>query len=201
MDWKSTATFESQICEGVSYQFKKFSAGRKIELEAGLAEYREQMRERLLEYADNCIINTGLRDKDGALVEADGKPVDPGDSDYVVAQKRTRQTAFSQWANSASDRFMKPQALRAYLKGIEGLSIDGAPATVETFIADGPEDLADEAYMLIQKHGGLSDAERKNSPSPIISPAAEDGPANSTTAPRAAGASITSTETAAASSI
>jgi hypothetical protein len=84
MDWKSTAVIDSQICEGVRYYFKKFSAGRKIELESGLAPYREQMRERMLEYADNCIINPGLRDLAGELVLGDdGKPVDPGDSEFV----------------------------------------------------------------------------------------------------------------------
>ena len=48
------------------------------------------------------------------------------------------------------------------LKEINGLELDGAPATPESLIANGPEDLFREVVALIKHQCGLSEAERKN---------------------------------------
>jgi hypothetical protein len=48
------------------------------------------------------------------------------------------------------------------LEGIEGLEIDGKPATAETLIAAGPEALSREILQAIRAECGLSEAERKN---------------------------------------
>lgn len=48
------------------------------------------------------------------------------------------------------------------LDGIEGLEIDGEPATVERLIAKGPEELSQEILRAIRAECGLSEAERKN---------------------------------------
>jgi hypothetical protein len=48
------------------------------------------------------------------------------------------------------------------LKCIEGLEIDGSPATVESLIQSGPEALATEVVRRIQSESGISEAERKN---------------------------------------
>ncbi|MCL6545905.1 MAG: hypothetical protein K6T61_11810 [Bryobacteraceae bacterium] len=48
------------------------------------------------------------------------------------------------------------------LEGIEGLEIDGKPATVDTLIAAGPEALSREVLEAIRAECGLSEAERKN---------------------------------------
>ncbi len=45
---------------------------------------------------------------------------------------------------------------------IEGLMLDGQPATPETLIAAGPEDLCREALAAIKAECGLSEEERKN---------------------------------------
>lgn len=52
--------------------------------------------------------------------------------------------------------------LRWGLKGIEGLNLDGNPATPERLVAAGPEDLCREAIEAIKAECGLSEAERKN---------------------------------------
>ena len=49
------------------------------------------------------------------------------------------------------------------LETIEGLSINGQPATAELLVADGPEDLTEEIVHTIQAEGALTDDERKNS--------------------------------------
>jgi hypothetical protein len=48
------------------------------------------------------------------------------------------------------------------LAAIEGLQLDGAPATPERLLRDGPEDLAREALGAIRAQLCLSEDERKN---------------------------------------
>lgn len=55
--------------------------------------------------------------------------------------------------------------LRWGLAGLEGLEIDGEPATVESFLEAGPEELVREALAEVKRQAGLSEAERKNSES------------------------------------
>ncbi|MBM3787575.1 MAG: hypothetical protein FJW30_24735 [Acidobacteria bacterium] len=52
--------------------------------------------------------------------------------------------------------------LRWGIAGIEGLSIDGEPATVESFIAAGPDGLAREMADAVHGELFLSEDERKN---------------------------------------
>ena len=59
--------------------------------------------------------------------------------------------------------------LRWGLRGVEGLEIDGAPATPESLAERGPEELVEEALAAIKREAGLTEAERKNSASPSIS--------------------------------
>lgn len=55
---------------------------------------------------------------------------------------------------------------RAYLEWglvqVEGLEIDGAPATPESVVAGGPETLCEEILQAIQRECGLNAEERKN---------------------------------------
>jgi len=53
--------------------------------------------------------------------------------------------------------------------GIEGLDIDGAPASVDSLLASGPEPLVLEILRRIKADAGLDESERKNSESPSIS--------------------------------
>jgi hypothetical protein len=48
------------------------------------------------------------------------------------------------------------------LQGVEGLELDGIPATPESLVSDGPEDLLREALTAIKAECGLSDDEIKN---------------------------------------
>jgi hypothetical protein len=58
--------------------------------------------------------------------------------------------------------------LRWGLVTIEGLTIDGAPATTERLFEHGPEELVREVVSSIKIQCGLSEAERKNSSSHSI---------------------------------
>ena len=48
------------------------------------------------------------------------------------------------------------------LEEVSGLALDGAPATPESLVAIGPEELFREALAAVKQQCGLSDAERKN---------------------------------------
>ena len=48
------------------------------------------------------------------------------------------------------------------LEEVTGLALDGAPATPESLVAIGPEELFREALAAVKQQCGLSDAERKN---------------------------------------
>ena len=52
--------------------------------------------------------------------------------------------------------------LRWALVAVNGLEIDGEPATVEQLLERGPEELAREIVVAIKEQCGLSEAERKN---------------------------------------
>jgi hypothetical protein len=54
------------------------------------------------------------------------------------------------------------KAIRAGLVQIEGLSIGGEPATVESLLESGPEDLAYEIAAAIADESFLNEEERKN---------------------------------------
>lgn len=54
------------------------------------------------------------------------------------------------------------QVIRTALLGIEGLSIDGEMATIESLIERGPESLAREIAEAVAEESSLSEHERKN---------------------------------------
>ena len=64
--------------------------------------------------------------------------------------------------------------LRWGLASIEGLEIDGAPATADSLIDAGPEDLVREILSAVRRETGLDADERKNSAPPSTSCAAEE---------------------------
>jgi hypothetical protein len=52
--------------------------------------------------------------------------------------------------------------LRWGLVDVRGLELDGAPATPEALLRDGPEEVTTEALAAIRSQIGLTDEERKN---------------------------------------
>ncbi len=48
------------------------------------------------------------------------------------------------------------------LLAVEGLKVDGVDATLETFVAKGPEDVVREALTAVRMETGLTEEARKN---------------------------------------
>ncbi len=82
----------------------------------------------------------------------------------------TRRIEFLEAGNEAGERIEAALAssevdhlyLRWGLSGLEGLEIDGQPATPEGLIAKGPEKLCREILGAIRAECGLTEEERKN---------------------------------------
>jgi hypothetical protein len=51
--------------------------------------------------------------------------------------------------------------IRWALRAVDGLLIDGLPATPETLLLDGPEELLKEALSIVRSECGLGDEEKK----------------------------------------
>jgi hypothetical protein len=77
---------------------------------------------------------------------------------------------FASAGESAADRMegamlegeIRRRQVQWGLVSLEGLEIDGEPATAESLLAFGPEDLVTEIQSAIQAQLGLSEEERKN---------------------------------------
>ena len=162
LNWTTTATLDSALSPGVRMHFKKFSAGRRAELELALSQFRAEASERVMEY------NSAL---------------EPDEDPAAKRRNMARFAGLQMWLKSAENRHEKLATLRTYLKRIEGISIDGDESpTVEQFLAEAPEELADEAFEFIQREGKLPAAVAGFSESPTISPVPEGGATSSTSA-------------------
>ena len=68
-----------------------------------------------------------------------------------------------QLAASLADLLVRKLYLEWGLAKVEGLKIDGAPASPANLIARGPEELVEEIISAIKTESGLNENERKNS--------------------------------------
>ena len=188
INWKSSLILPSEIAEGVRYHFNRFSAGRRSDLELALADYRTEVTRKSVAYSETVetvplvarMVKIQAEDQGGAETEVERQVPDEDSAEH--RRNKARLAGFLEELRSMQDRVERSAALRAFLKRVEGIGIDGVEMTVEQFIAEGPEELADEAYRLIQKHGGMSEAERKNLQPPSTSREAEGGGTISTDA-------------------
>ncbi len=78
--------------------------------------------------------------------------------EYLEAGESIADKAEASIAAAEIDRVY----LRCGLIVLEGLDIDGAPATAETLFAAGPDDLTREILDAIKAEWGLSEEQRKN---------------------------------------
>ncbi len=81
-----------------------------------------------------------------------------------------RRLEFLNAVNTAGEKMdaalLRAEIDRTYLswglREIAGLEVDGVPATPETLVEAGPEELVREALAAVRAETGLSEAERKN---------------------------------------
>jgi hypothetical protein len=208
MNYLTLTTLESKLVEGLTYTIRKPTHSRRMELRTKIASTEVALRELGLEYQpiqesiDNAVTAakiepctckhdldsaTDCHDKNGRctvegclcrLPKPDGEAFEKRMELLIKA----KDLALSQ-AN--------PAKVRIFVKSIDGFEIDGVPATVESFLAEAPDDLLEEVGSLIDKVLTMTMEEQLAFKSPTTLDAAVDGKTLSSPAPLAATSSST----------
>jgi hypothetical protein len=179
--FESKVTIEARAPEfaGVRFVLRKMTEGRRIRLRMQLAAAQARIHE-LMDEQKRLAAEVGA-----ATVE---EVRDPEAARQIA--KLTREMA------DLADNEMTPTWVRWGLASIEGLEIDGEPATVESLIESGPPDLYQEVAEAVRKEAGLTAEEQGESGSPTTSPAPGDGRTSNTGAGPASESGSTSEGTA-----
>ena len=152
--FSSKETHDSQACAGVRFTVRILNEIQRARRDAKLLETRARINE--------------LRDQWAAAK-------DKGTSLDMIK--------IDDEASLLSQSVVVPAFIRAGMISVDGLEIDGAPATVEALIESGPANLVSEIYEACVRASGLNQEESKNSPSPGTSEGPEAGQETSTTVP------------------
>lgn len=171
MNFQSRQAFESKIpgFEGVVFTLNRMTEGRRIKLRLALADTTARLREALVEIRRLKEQETPEPKRAAELL------------DTVAAIVEDEVT---------------PTWVRWGLHAIDGLEIDGQPATVESLIESGPTDLYAEIAAAVRREAGLSEEQQGESEPPSISGAPVVGGTSDTTAENAGNGATFKSETA-----
>jgi hypothetical protein len=160
MKLSSTKRIESQEIPGVAFTVKRISAKRRDDLDELTAPVAEKMEGRE-EYAD-------LSRERVAAKEA---------GEVFPTEKELRWLTLNMQAGRLYSREALPAIVRYCLVSIEGLDIDGKPATADALseCSEEADRLYSEIVREIEKERGLTAPETKNSDSLSTSAAPEGG--------------------------
>lgn len=141
LDSKKKLTSTTPGFEEVVFTLKKMSEGRRSKLKLSQADAIGRIRTLMVEV-------------NALLPAVEGGEVSPLDNAKA-------QTLYDS-VNLTVETEINPSWIRWGLDKIEGLNIDGEPATVESFIENAPSDLFTEVLTAIRNEAELSPEERKN---------------------------------------
>lgn len=223
MQYSSTVRVHSEVIEGVVFDVRKPSYGRRLEFDTLNAGFRDKVRDiarqhKTLREEYDAIVTAfehetarqiaDLR-KAYALIEAPTQ----GETEEFEAQLAALDAAVAEVDEALIDKMNElgeqslrltsadynPRRIAWGLAAIAGLSIDGVDvATAEELIASAPYELTMEVLRAVDKVSGLSSEQLKNLPSPITFSALVEPTKNATTAGAARVPEFTGDETAAA---
>ena len=204
MNYLSTSAFESKLLPGVIFHLKKMSHGRRMEFNRmgapvfqklnELSKQREPFQEEV-ERAESaakiepCTCSHPPMSKDshhettGRCFEKGcncRKPEYENDADRKLRDLETRQLEV------LIDE-LAPAKLKWGVSSIEGLEIDGRPATIDMLLSDMPEAVTSEVVNEIDRLMRLSPEETLAFKSPTTGAAAVDGETPSSSAALAGG--------------
>lgn len=223
--YSTTETFESKIAPGVTYKLRKMSHKRRMKLNevassiyARIDEVQRQLSpideeiKRAEEEAKiepcTCTHEPLVQEKDTDPPQHDPQTLrcikpgckcrepkpDPEIGDY------TKKLKLQVDVMSIVIGELYPEYIKWGVSDIQGLEIDGKPATTESLLDDAPEALVAELGEEIQRLIRLSPEEVMGFPRPIISGGQVDGPTTDTTAPSANSTASTRIDIAASTS-
>lgn len=209
--YSTTETFESKIAPGVVYKLKKMSHGRRMKLNEKASSIFAQIDElqRQLIPIDEEI----KRAEDEAKIE----PCSCSHEDHEEETKRCKTPGCKCREPKPDPEIggyekklklqvevmdvvigkLYPEYIKWGIADIQGLNIDGKPATVDSLIEDAPEALVAEVGEEIQRLIRLSPDEVMGFKQPTISDGQVVGLTTDTTAPSASSTASTKADTAA----
>lgn len=160
MNFQSRVTLTSKVAgfENVSFTLNRMTEGRRIKLRLKLAAITAKLRESLVEIRK-------LREQENPDAKRVAELVDT--------------------VTTIMEDEVTPTWVRWGLHHIEGLEIDGQPATVESLIESGPTQLYDEVAAAVRREAGLTEQEQGESEPLSTSGAPVDGGMSDTTAENA----------------
>jgi hypothetical protein len=147
MKFESKKKIQSKLAgfEDVHFTLKKMTEGRRTKLNLSLAPHKAKLRDLMAE------------------AESLNPAVEEGqDAPKLDAQTVAKVQNIHDALNSLVESEINPAWFRYGLDKIEGLEIDGAQATVETLMSDGPSELFTEILQAIRTEAELSPEEIKN---------------------------------------
>ena len=212
MNFESRIVLQPEAFPGVKIVLNKMTEGRRINLRLRMSELSSKLREfsrRTKKLKEGAIEATErelhLTLKKLRAMGDDSKFPDVYESTLQAATDLAEKLSTlpgidevreieQQTAELIEDRFT-PEWVRWGVKSIEGLEIDGQPATVETLIQDGPRELYSLIAAEIQRAAGLSGVESGESAPRITSGESADTRMNGSTAEPAGEKGTTSPET------
>jgi hypothetical protein len=121
MTYESRRKSDSKTIAGVSYEIRRMSLGRRIELSKRIHELSRKI-------------------------------------EFLNAGESAKEQIEALWLRQEIDRVF----LLCGVATVEGLEIDGKPATIERLIEEGPEELTQELLAAVRAEAALSESERKN---------------------------------------
>jgi len=159
MEYASTFTVESKVAPGVVFTLRRMTKRLRDDLEDEQEVSAEKMRPLIQE------IQPLEKEVFDLINKKESVPPDKWIA-YQLHMRKIRRIERQE---------TDPRAIRFVVLSVTGYSIDGAPATVDSLIANAPDDLYDEISNAVKHEIGLDVAARGNSESPSTSAAAEGG--------------------------
>lgn len=154
--FSTTVTQESKSLPGVTLIVRRLSSVLRAQRDIEIIEQTVRLAE----------INERMRDlqEPWQKFNDDGKPIE-GSGPPMPLFVRVDIEKLDREAWSIINAYTKPATIRAGFVAAKGLDYDGAEATADLLLDNGPDSLIDEVWTLIQSHALLSAEEKKTSPS------------------------------------
>lgn len=199
MQLDSTTLFTSALYPEVTARVRSISRGARIKLERELSALRNKEREIEQDAADLDKLLQPFRDeaKTGPCT-CEHEDLRHDFESKLCLEKgcRCRYPNFPPDLIRRFDEIIyrrqtlnflesEPAYIRAMVVSLDGVSIDGKPASIDSLIESGDDALVAEIGAFVRKQLGLDPEERKNSSPPSTSREKADGETSGSTAPTA----------------
>lgn len=179
MNLDTTRLFEHPAYPGFKATIRVLNvierAKRDLPVAAARSEFQRLHREK------NTLLNTALNRPPDSFEPATVEQIRA-----LPAATQDRLYALATQAQLLQQAELMPADLRAAIVSIDGLSFNGAAATIDSLIAHAPDTLLDSLYEAVSDAAGLTAVQEKNSPSRGYSGNPQDTSAGSITVANAA---------------